>query len=388
MRKHNILLIAPRHEPAAYWFSSQSPESRFPLTRDQAQYAWAQALERLGHQLRIYSYSDSWVDNANIRRIIFQMPNVLKSFLRRLPFLPRLLKSLAQKSWGQRYRTQHLLKEFTDTQPDLFFISGGPGLDVIPGSFWEELRALSKDSQWVLFSGMDPAHGVTASEIALLPHLMTVVTNDESHARHWIEKGAPKAFSLPISAIADDASHASQASTVTSDAHWKSRIAFVGALSPAAMYHDRLDFLRALADLGLGIWTPHSDVIKNDPALRACYRGTAHGADFMKAYQYADIGLNLHGQYMPSGANLRTFELPAAGCLQMVDHLMPGLFTPDQEIILCKNPREMREKAQYFLGHEEERKKIAKAAQIRLYRDHTYQKRFEALINHVEKLAR
>ena len=92
--------------------------------------------------------------------------------------------------------------------------------------------------------------------------------------------------------------------------------------------------------------------------------------------------------FAPPQMKARFFEVPACGGFQLagfVDELS-DYFTPDKEIIMYKNTKELVENAEYFLENEGERKKIAKAAHERTMREHTYERRFEAIFSQMEKI--
>ena len=74
----------------------------------------------------------------------------------------------------------------------------------------------------------------------------------------------------------------------------------------------------------------------------------------------------------------RNFEVPGCGAFlltEYVDHL-EDYYDIGREVECFRSSRELAEKIDYYLKHEEEREKIAKAGYERTMREHTWEKRF------------
>jgi spore maturation protein CgeB len=143
-----------------------------------------------------------------------------------------------------------------------------------------------------------------------------------------------------------------------------------------------VEALEALRDFDLGIWSVH-DV---PPALRPHVRGRALGEEMLKILSAAKITINVHGDFMRYGGNMRTFEAASAGVFQIADDL-PGTrqwFREGKTIVTFKDLDDLRTKVAYYLAHEAERQAIAHQAQAHVYAHHTYDQRMaqvEALID-------
>lgn len=112
------------------------------------------------------------------------------------------------------------------------------------------------------------------------------------------------------------------------------------------------------------------------------------------AYSGSKIVINLHRSHMDEVANNntllipavspnpRTFEIAASGTLQLCDSRadLSTYYKPDVEIVTFSTPREMMDKIQYYLTHEEERREIVLRAFERTLKDHTYTKRLDQLL--------
>ena len=80
--------------------------------------------------------------------------------------------------------------------------------------------------------------------------------------------------------------------------------------------------------------------------------------------------------------NMRTFEATACGALLITPNLpyLKELFEIGKEIVVYDDILDLEKKINYYLKHDKEREKIARAGQIRTLKDHTYSKRVEKII--------
>jgi spore maturation protein CgeB len=112
----------------------------------------------------------------------------------------------------------------------------------------------------------------------------------------------------------------------------------------------------------------------NSP-LRKCFKGMAWGMAMYQILHDSRITLNHHiGVSNAYANNMRLYEATGVGTLLLTDwkQNLPELFEPGEEVVVYRNPEECVEAAQYYLEHEEERKRIAALGQKRTLRDHTY----------------
>jgi spore maturation protein CgeB len=78
---------------------------------------------------------------------------------------------------------------------------------------------------------------------------------------------------------------------------------------------------------------------------------------------------------------LREFEAPMAGAFYLTEHLDEiGLhYEIGREVVTFRSRAELVDRAGYYLRHEDERARIARAGHERARRDHTWTRRFEGL---------
>lgn len=91
-------------------------------------------------------------------------------------------------------------------------------------------------------------------------------------------------------------------------------------------------------------------------------------------YKRSKIGLNRHQSYGPS--NARSYELCLNGIMQITDNPngYKDIYDVGKEIKCYKNVIEMVRLMEYYLDHDKEREKIARAGYARAMADYTYEK--------------
>lgn len=81
--------------------------------------------------------------------------------------------------------------------------------------------------------------------------------------------------------------------------------------------------------------------------------------------------------------NPRTFDICACGALQLTDvrHDLTYFYTPGQELDTYSSPEELKEKCEYYLTHEEERREMALRGLFKTMSEHTYKHRIYRLLS-------
>ena len=165
---------------------------------------------------------------------------------------------------------------------------------------------------------------------------------------------------------------------------FSSDVVFIGGADK-----DRVPYFEALAKIpGLelrlygGYWNRY-------PSLKQYYRGFALGRDYRLALGGAKIAVCLVRRANRDGHCMRTFEIPACGAFMLAErteeHL--ELFEEDKEAAYFESPEELVDKVQYYLQHEEERRRITEAGYRRVMeRRHTYKDRLVEILNLVKTM--
>lgn len=112
------------------------------------------------------------------------------------------------------------------------------------------------------------------------------------------------------------------------------------------------------------------------------------GREMLKEIARHSIGFNLHAEVAGDyAANVRMFEVTAAGALLVTDHKknIRDLFEPDLEILTYSSTGECIEKLKWAIDHPVDAGKIAAAGQKRTLNDHSVEKRVALLFEIMQK---
>jgi spore maturation protein CgeB len=165
-------------------------------------------------------------------------------------------------------------------------------------------------------------------------------------------------------------------------------VSFVGAA-----YHNRLQFLPGLIDLGLeifGVHWPESSPFKEAMPRPNEWLSPSESAQIFHATR---ININLHSSPWVDGVNPvgdylnpRSFELAGAGAFQLVDERrdLARFFQIGSEVETFADLAQCRQKISYYLEHPQERQEIAERARLRALAEHTYVHRMREAIDVLE----
>lgn len=138
----------------------------------------------------------------------------------------------------------------------------------------------------------------------------------------------------------------------------------------------------------IDVWGYREDRLSHNSPLRHNFHGQIWGTEMFKVLYNSRIVLNRHSRIAGEYANnMRLYETTGVGSLLITDNKknIGELFVPGKEVIVYNNAEDAAEKIRYFLSHEPERKRIAKAGQKRTLTEHTYLNRMKELKAIVEK---
>ena len=119
---------------------------------------------------------------------------------------------------------------------------------------------------------------------------------------------------------------------------------------------------------------------------RHCKGIRGHGAlslqDSLKVHACSKISLNLHHAATRNGCNMKYFEIPAAGGLQLCDW-QPVMqeSAAGRPAIPCRSLPEFAEQIHYYLVHEAERHEFARLARQSVIATTAYPQRLAALLD-------
>ena len=100
-------------------------------------------------------------------------------------------------------------------------------------------------------------------------------------------------------------------------------------------------------------------------------------------FRAAAINLNITLRSIKSGIPLRAFDIMGARGFLITSFTADFLrfFTPDEDFVFYENKQDLLEKSEYYLEHEDERKRIAENGYKKIKRDHTFDCRVSEIIN-------
>ena len=145
----------------------------------------------------------------------------------------------------------------------------------------------------------------------------------------------------------------------------------------------RVAFFNNLTDYHVKLWGNSAPLWMATGQFAGMHQGRAvNNQDKVRAFRGAKIVVNnlLYSEIW--GVNVRCFEAAGAGAFQMVDW-RPGLeqlFEDGKELIAFRGIRDLRQKIDYWLPREAERRDIAEAAMKRAHAEHTYALRLDLLL--------
>lgn len=116
--------------------------------------------------------------------------------------------------------------------------------------------------------------------------------------------------------------------------------------------------------------------------------GTAPYTKMSEIYSQSKIGFNYPIRL--EGMTMRSFEIPACGTIQFMPKLPKGWiedlgFFHQRNIIIYENFKELIQLIDYYLVHDEERERIAKAGYDHVRNHHTYTQKLKEIMTWVEK---
>lgn len=352
-----IVLLA---KVPAYFELQRQSQTIFP--EFQIQTYWLNALKEINHQTRVFLYSKSiffpQIVQAKLE-ISFQKISP-KSYAKWQNIKNRLYQYIPTNY----VRSLQLLQKIKVEKPEVIIIAGGISQIL---SFPLEFAKKQK-CKIIMLNGEDPKLSATSFEKNNTHLFDWIIVNDPTHKVGWEKLGAKHVLALPYSGV-DEKVY--KPSAIKKDIP----LIFIGSL-----LKDRQAMLAKIKHLRPKIYGYIPPEIGLSSNLRPFYHGEAWGKKMINLISRANIAINFSPPHMPIGGNLRLFEIPACGAMQITNHCPKEWFEPDKEIVVYQNDQDFVSKIEYYLSHEKEAVKIAKAGHARTVRQYTYKKRFGQII--------
>jgi len=122
--------------------------------------------------------------------------------------------------------------------------------------------------------------------------------------------------------------------------------------------------------------------------LPRSFIGRAPHTEMATIYSQAKIGFHYIECTSPlkDHVSMRVYEVLAAGTMLLANALDAGAFEAvglrdRQELVVYRSPQELVDLLAYYLGHAEERERIARAGQTCVMAQHTYRHRVERMVD-------
>ena len=350
----------------------RKPNQKFPDF--QAQTFWIRALKELGHSIEVFRYSDSFIipnklSNLADRKLLETYPKLYSKI--------HMLKNKYYNYWPEnKVRTKKLLSIIDKNHPDILLVSGG--ISHFEPSVLQKTKEIGCKN--VLLHGESPEISATSFERQHTQLFDVIVTNDPSHPLQWEKLGSKLSVCLPYAGI-DPLVHTKHKLSLAEQRRYSCQVSFVGTLFSA-----RQKDLCYLADQGFDLKIWGYLPTKLHPKLKPYYKGEAWGIKAVKIFNASQLSINFVPDHMPIGGNMRTFEIPGSGTLQLVNRCPQEWFVPNKEIVIFSSLNQLSKKIQYYLKSPRIARKIAQAGYNRTQREHTYSQRFKKLITLVKEL--
>lgn len=158
-------------------------------------------------------------------------------------------------------------------------------------------------------------------------------------------------------------------------------VSYVGAFTPHHSEGNKM--LETLAsEVKVDFWGYGQNTLLPTSPIRKNFHGQAWGREMYEIFAKSKIVVNRHINVAENYANnLRMYEATLMGVLLITDHKknLDKIFKVGKEAVAYKNSSGLIKKVKYYLDHDKEREKIAKAGQKRTLKDHTYDVRMKEL---------
>lgn len=348
-----------------------------PIPFPQPQALWWKALKKLGHEVHSIPYIGTQWPGLPLPVSVARLAAVLNKRLGQMSVAASMhLVGTPPVMAFNRY----VVSMFESIRPDVVLISGG-----VLALTKETIRQFKNaGAKCVLLSGVPIATHPRRNEIHFAEYMDLICVNDPMHAVDWQLCGCKKVVCLPVSAC-DPEFHKDINGIGSVRTQRNRRVSFVGSFEPDFYYGtDRMEYLNAVSDLNLEIYSGSNRALRDFPGLLKCYKGPARHSDIPKIISDSAININILARAMPIGGNYRTFEIAGCGGFQLCDHFLDEWFEEGKEIIRFSSPSDLREKVLFYLENEDLRCEIAKRGEKRAHEDHTFVKRFGSIITLLE----
>jgi spore maturation protein CgeB len=279
-------------------------------------------------------------------------------------------------------RHDHVAALAAELRPDVVLVLDGIHFDPAQA---DAVRALG--IRIAIWFTDDPYYTDVTASLAL--HYDDVFTLERRCVEFYQQAGCQRVHHLPLGVYPkhyrpmNASSPKRKEISFVGSAYWN-RVVVFDQITPylaernthiSGIWWDRLPGYQQLAArIEVGKWMEPAETAET-------YSGAAIVINLHRATDDSTFNSNSRGIGAVS-PNPRTFEIAACATLQLTDirEDLAAYYTPGAEIETYASAEELKEKLDYYLRHEEERRAIAQRGLLRTMREHTYAHRLHAML--------
>ena len=292
-----------------------------------------------------------------------------------------------QFSLAQRCLNKKFIQNVIAFQPDLVWVD--KGLSLYPGSI-ETARVGSKKTRFVHYNPDDPFGSFSKGRglLAWRTFIKAISVYDfhfvarQENIEEFLEHGATRVETFDRSF--DPMRHRPIELDAKDRAKYSTNVGFIGSYA-----RDRSKSITSLIKAGIDVSVIGSGW-KNTPdwkTIEPHWRGPSiYGDEYAKAICGMKICLHFLRRENRDDQDSRTFEIPACGSFMLAERSdsHERLFEDKKEAIYFDNDSDLRQKVEYFLLNDEERKAIAAAGYTRcLTSGYDHESRLKELLTQI-----
>lgn len=306
---------------------------------------------------------------------VFDIGNSIRSYCR-FGRVGQTFNSFVPVEAWVRKANRDLVTNVFEFQPDFVFTFGH--YQIQPGAL---AQIKSSTATLLVHIWPDTLLNVDANLISCLRLFDLVATYSDSSREHLQKLGAPNVAWIPLAG--DPSLHPYLECDESEKKQYGADVTFIGGWRP-----EREAVLQRLVLFDLRIWGPDwgRRCRGNDDLLKRWQGRALYGEEFAKAVRSSKINLNIIDPLNYPAANMRFFEIPAAGGLQVCSRCpeMDEEFMHGEQIFYYQEDEALNELIASLLEDQPLRNKVAEAAQANVLSAHTYTKRVESILKHFE----
>lgn len=313
--------------------------------------SYSRAFQSLGHEVEIFaleSHIQSYIRLGKVGRLI-QRFNPIETWVRK----------------GNRELVTFVL----GGEVDLLVVIGSAPVHV--GALAQIRAATSTYAAWIW---PDTLVNLAEQSPATIPLYQTIFSYSSEAAKVFESMGASVIW-LPLAG--DPELHFPGDLNEDEIKKYKADITFIGGWRP-----EREAALSSLSNYDLKIWGPEWGRRCTTEKVRSLWQGRALlGSDFAKAIAASRINLNIIDPINFPAANMRFFEILAAGGLQVSSTCpeMESVFVNGEHLFYYRSEKDLPAQIDQLLRDEELCRRVAKRGHELLMSAHTYTHRARAI---------